>query len=155
MKSIEKYALAIGKFWVNFNSLELALRVYLTKKNLEPEVGLELAVGAKCPLSHLTNYDSFETLAEEYNATVARAHRRDFSKVAKLRNALAHGRVTTKTQVPMTVVKFSKPHPRKRTVTVEFKETLSPEYLNECTRDMNRMILDLVALINKEFPRRN
>lgn len=83
MKTLDEYATKIGKFWINFNSIELLLRVYLTKKNKESEVGLELDVGSSCPLSHLTNYDTFETLAAKYNDAVSDKHRINVSNVAR------------------------------------------------------------------------
>jgi hypothetical protein len=151
MKTLDDYALKLGSFWINFNSLELMLRLYLTKKNSEPEIGLELEAGDSCPATHLTNYDTFEVLARKYNAIVDANHRLDVSTIVKLRDAIAHGRVTTKTEVPMTVVKYSKPNKTTGAVTVEFKEILSAELLDQCKSDMFQMVHLVADLVKKEF----
>ena len=148
MNTLEEYALKIGKFWVNFNTLELLLRVYLTKHYNESEVGLELEVSETCEVTHLTNYDTFEVLARKYNSLVDSEQRLEVTSVARLRDALAHGRVTTKTQVPMTVIKYSKPQKNSGKVLVEFKETLSAEYFDQAKDDLIKMITLITELLN-------
>ena len=134
METLEEYTTKLGKFWVNFNSLELLLRLYLLKRNSEPEIGLELNMGDPCPLTHLTNYDSFQELARKYNDTVQPEDRISVGDVARLRDALAHGRVTTTTTVPMTVVKFARPDRASGATKVVFKQVLSADYLDKCAR---------------------
>lgn len=154
MNNLDDYAMKLGKFWINFNSLELLLRLYLTKKNSESEIGLELNIGDVCGLSHLTNYDSFKELAAKYNASVSNQYKIDISEINRLRDAIAHGRVVSKTDLPMlpmTVVKFSKPSKDTKMVTVEIKETLTAAYLDKCIKDMYNISLLISGLLDSEF----
>jgi len=153
--TIDEYASKLGKFWINFNSLELLLRMYLTKHNRETEVGLEIDIGGSCPLSHLTNYDTFETLAEKYNATLALADRIDVSDIVRLRDAIAHGRVLTKAHLPdfpLTVVKFSKPDRGRGTVNVTFKEVLTASFLDRCINNAYSTARKVADRLKNEFP---
>lgn len=149
--TIDEYATNLGKFWINFNSLELLLRLYLTKRNKESEVGLELDVGSSCPLSHLTNYDSFQVLVAKYNDIASEGDRINMSDVVRLRDAIAHGRATTKEDVPVTLVKFSRPR-SDNTVEVTFKEVLTIDFLDRCRKEMRATILSLAKRVEDEFP---
>jgi len=147
-----EYTNKLGQFWSNFNSLEMSLRLYLTKKNQESEVGLELDVGSSCPLSHMTNYDTFEALAAKYNHAVSEKHRINVSDVVRLRDAIAHGRAVMKEDVPLTLVKFSRPDRCDNTVKVTFKEVLTTDFLDRCINQTYATILSVAKRVEDEFP---
>jgi len=131
MKDLDEYALMLGKFWGNFNSLELTLRIYLSEKYGEKVTGLDLHVGDKTPATHVTNYDQFGTLVRKYNAAVGDANRIDARELVTLRDAMAHGRVTTKRlDLPLTVIKFGLPDRKTKTVKVEFRQDLTHDYMS-------------------------
>lgn len=151
MKNLDEHVLMLGKFWGNFNSLELVLRLYLAKKYGEKESGLELNVGDKVPASHLTNYDSFAVIVGKYNAAVEPKNRIDANAIVGLRDALAHGRVTTKDDVPMTVVKFGRVDPATGDVAVEFRQELTAAYMQERITQARELMLKVHGLVQSEF----
>jgi hypothetical protein len=53
MKDFAEHSLMLGKFWTNFNSLELLIRFYLAKKHGENDSGLDLKLGEKILASEL------------------------------------------------------------------------------------------------------
>lgn len=151
MKNLDEHVLMLGKFWGNFNSLELILRVYLAKKYSEKEWGLELDVGDKVTASHLTNYDSFAVIVDKYNDAVEARNRIDAGAIIAFRDALAHGRVTTKDDVPMTVIKFGKVDRATGEVVVAFRQELTAAYMQERITQARELMLKVHGLLQREF----
>ena len=151
MDTIEEYALKLGKFWVNFNTLELLLRIYLAKSRGDSESGLELQVGDSCSTTYLTNYDTFGILANRYNSTVPSSDQIDQVEIVRLRDAIAHGRSITKDEIHMTLLKFSKPDRKSGMVKVVFREVLTGEYLDRVARTMHDAAMKIHQRIENEF----
>ncbi len=113
-----EHVLRLGKLLGNLQSLELSLRGELARRpgaaqvHAEPGVDvLALPLGAEVPESNITDYASLRQLLDLFN-TEARARGAPVVDlhVVELRDALAHGRVYSKTQAyPLTLVKFDKP----------------------------------------------
>jgi hypothetical protein len=115
----------LGGLIGNFQSLEFLLRVYLYKNHKEQSTGLPygidfnvLPIGNELPESYLTNFDSLAVLIKKFNFLAQQhgSHTIDLSLV-DVRDALAHGRVSTTTEAPMRLLKFSKPRAGKVALT--------------------------------------
>jgi len=123
----------LGGIMTNLHYLEFKLRRFLlnaqkidTTELWDEWHGLKL--GAVVPANRLTDYSSLGKLIEDYNKLVPAEHQVALA-VVDLRDALAHGRVTTLGSFPMKLVKFSKVVGGK--VTVEFAQTLGTEWMHE------------------------
>ena len=153
LRELEDYARRVGLFWVQFNSLELLLRLYLSKAAGDPEGGLGYAEGDSCAVTHLTNYDGFPKLAAKFNAHVGKTDALGFARIERVRDALAHGRaVGAAPRLPLTMTKFSKPFGSPPRVRVEFKQELSVEFLDEIARDVSRAVALVAKRLSDDFP---
>ena len=150
MENLDKYELYIGKFWVNFNSLELLLRIYLCRSNNEDEVGLEAVAGEECPVSHLTNYDSFVSLAKKYNEKVEDTEKIEIQELNRFRDLIAHGRVVTKDQLPVTVIKYERPKQGSKNVKVSDHQVLTFDYLKQRITEANVMVLKVSKVLGAD-----
>jgi hypothetical protein len=147
MNNLEEHALSLGKLWTNFNSLELLLRFYIAKKLGKPDIGLDGEVGEIFNVNPITDYNSFRMLTSKYNKLSETPI--IFEPIEKLRDALAHGRIFTNDDTPMTVVKFSKPEKtQKDKTTVEYREVLTLEFLS----GKNSFLRDLIKQVNDAMP---
>lgn len=147
MGELDRYELYIGKFWVNFNSLELLLRIYLCRSNSESEIGLEAVVGEDCPVSHLTNYDSFIVLVKKFNEKVDDVEKIEFQELNRFRDLMAHGRVVTKDRLPVTVIKYDRPQNGSKTVKVSDRQVFTFDYLEQRVTEANEMVLKISKLL--------
>jgi hypothetical protein len=127
-----------GLILTNLQSLEFALRLFLYE--VECARGAtqsctfdlkDLRVGDLVPENAFTNYDTLGHLVDKVNAEIQSrglADRVDRS-VVELRDALAHGRVSSvQPQGPYRVLKFSKPHRGRARVSVA--QDMTPEWLS-------------------------
>ncbi|MBB1299196.1 hypothetical protein [Pseudoalteromonas sp. SR41-7] len=147
MNNLEKHALSLGKLWTNFNSLELLLRFYIAKKLGEPDIGLDGKVGEILNVNPITDYRTFRQLTSKYNELSETTL--NFEPIEKLRDALAHGRIFTNDDTPMTVVKFSKPkRSQSDKTTVEYREVLTLKFLSE----KNSFLRDLIKQVADAMP---
>lgn len=111
-KGIEDHALRVGKLLVNLHSLEYMVRSYfLHCERGEFPAGKPLQRGQQVALSAMTDYRSLGQLLRDYNNAVAEKFRVDAAdEVVSLRDALAHGRVSTDlAEVSPTLLKFDRP----------------------------------------------
>ncbi|MFN9008702.1 MAG: hypothetical protein ACK5WH_06155 [Hyphomonadaceae bacterium] len=140
--TITSFHTNIGKFWLNFGSLELMLRLVLHRRKGEdtrdPQLLRPLRVGEQLTENAINNYDSFREVCNKFNATLKASEKIDFSRIEKFRNAIAHGR-TVGDGINLTITKFSKSN--NKSVKVEFSWTYSAqeltdliEFLGELTR---------------------
>ena len=137
---LREHAFYLGAVVGNFLSLELALRCYLGrlpgaipfdewgKDPYSVPIGEEMAENA------FTNYDSLGTLFDKYNASV---HAQGFPRIdrtlVEIRDALAHGRVSSQSENgTLRLMKFSRPHNGR--VTVTFNGVMSEEWFIEQKR---------------------
>ena len=145
MLDLERYALKIGKFWGNFNSLELLIRLYLYRNFNCKKSGLDVEIGDEIDVNPINNFDTFSQLCDKLNNESGLSL--DFSGILTLRDAMAHGRITTlDVTMPLTVIKFSKPKNGK--VTVETRIELTDGYLDETTASIRSIQLIILGLLN-------
>lgn len=143
MDGLKEYTFSLGKLWTNFNSLELLIRFYIAKKTQQSDLGLDGNLGEEIDKNPVTDYCSFRELTKKFNELSCQ--RLDFEPIAKLRDALAHGRVFTNDQSPLTVIKYSRPKENK--VTVEYREVLNTEF----TSKMNNLLKERVEAVKVQL----
>lgn len=139
--NVLKYVTNLGKFWHNFNGLEMVLRLFLYSKsggsNTKALTFLDGPVGREYEDNFITNYMSFGQLCDAFNSHLNRNEKIDFSKIIDLRDAMAHGRVAGDVQGNMSVIKYSKPKQGK--VVVEFHRAISVAELEKIIDEINDM----------------
>ncbi len=119
-KLLDDYARNLGKVVGNLHSLEIMLRLFLHKVELNrygatpPEVSLDnIKAGNVLPENYLTNWDSLGDLVKKYNDSVTYRGVLELCVdeiVVKLRDTFAHGRVLGKQpEPPFQIYKFEKP----------------------------------------------
>lgn len=107
----EKHARLLGALVANLQSLEVALRAALHKHSGGDDSWDldDLKLGDTVPEGPFVRWGYFGNLARDFNA-IAKLEDRVSEDLILLRNALAHGVVTSKTAgLPMRLVKFGKP----------------------------------------------
>lgn len=148
----DEHAKKLGRLIANLNSLEFILRALLqnlpTAKPLDLPNGKDIysfPVGTELAESEITNYDTLEKLIEKFNAF---ANQRGFIEIDKriieIRNALAHGRVSSPTiSDNQRLVKFSRPVNGK--VKITFNEVLSRNWFEANIK----LVYDAIIIVNK------
>ena len=135
MTSDEHYKL-LGKLVGNFQSLEFILRMFLQLASARP-IGIPYGtnmysspVGAELPECAFTSYDTLGALIKKFNTEMdaRRLSTIDVSLVV-LRDALAHGRVSSSTpDGTMRLLKFSEP--KKGRVRVVFNQEMTKAWFD-------------------------
>lgn len=147
--NVLNYATTLGKFWHNFNGLELALRLYLFSQtgvsNKKATSFLHGQIGDELDENYITNYMSFSTLCYEYNLVSSPDSKINFDEIVALRDAMAHGRVLGDENGNMSVIKFSKPKLKK--VTIQYYRHIKPSQLAEIVDLLNDLTKIVTARI--------
>ena len=143
--TLEEHTLNLGKLIVNLHSLEFSLRVFLCEAHKEsfliPNIGQKSVTE-----THLTNYDSLGQLIGKYNEIVTSANAQFLvdTSVVELRDAIAHGRVMSRTQnPPLRIFKFNKPN--SGLVDVTYDQTMDQQWYDDSRRfvyDQNEKVRD-------------
>ena len=117
MITLAEHTLELGKLLVNFQSLEFALRAFLSTierpndKAAETPAIEDLKEGDEVPEDAFTNYDSLRELLKKYNDAVARSSVGEAidDDLVTLRDALAHRVWSLEPLPPLRLLKFKKP----------------------------------------------
>jgi len=153
----QQHPLNLGKLLVNFQSLELILRAFLFK--IEEISGSplaklinfnELREGEEVPENAFTNYDTLKELIEKYNnnPTILAAGLRIDKTLVDIRDAIAHGRVSSSTpSSPCRLLKFSRPANNRTKVT--FSILLTPEWYNEQLPRVQKAAITVAEALKK------
>ena len=132
------YAEKLGMLVANMQSLEVALRAFLSRaeddlENKHVVVDLDnIKAGDMVQENAFTNYDTLKELIVKYN----KSNRSDDYKIddslVKVRDALAHGRLSAKDfeMNPIRLLKFAKPTKTGK-VRVELDNDLTKEWFKE------------------------
>lgn len=148
LNNVTSYIYKLGHFWQSFNNIEMFLRLYLHKNSgCDQKDFLKYSraeIGDELPENPITDYRAFGALCTAFNKLQKNDHKIDFSEFIKLRDALAHGRVSGDDLGNMFVVKYSRPQNKK--VRVEYKKQLTQA-------DFER-IIDRIVWLSLEISRR-
>jgi hypothetical protein len=125
----EDHTKGVGAIVTNLQALETVLRYFLAKMNNEdiqfPKVRDKLV-----RLSYLTRFISLGKLIKTYNETL-RNEEKKFAigaNVVHVRDAIAHGRLVTTSEMPFRLWKFG--DHKGENVEIEFSEELTDDWLN-------------------------
>jgi hypothetical protein len=121
----------------NLATLEFFLRVFLYEKEASTDQRREelnlttLKAGDHVSRSALTDYGSLEQVILQYNTLVRGNPKLIIDiKIAKVRDAIAHGRVFGVSGAEtLTLLKFKRPKKHEKGVKVEFVESLTLQWL--------------------------
>ena len=142
----------LGKLVLNLHAIEGAIRhfLYLHVDDKIPSVDLEsVTVGDIVPLNSITDYDSLGRLIDRFNAYChSQGVGAELSmELVSLRDAIAHGRVLTRTALPMRISKFSRP--RNGEVRVEYHQTMDQAWFSRGLDLTTRSIKNVVRASQK------
>lgn len=159
---IDEYSAGLGRMLANLQSLEFALRAYLSYWDdpairLQPERRLqELSVGEVVHENSITNYETLGRLVDRYNSRLPVTDRdcKVCSGVVTIRDALAHGRATSLTGnlEDVVLLKFSPPSDGK--VKVVFAEKLTRDWLEGWIIQLASEIKKVLNAMERERRRR-
>jgi hypothetical protein len=127
----EEHTRGVGAIITNLQALETVLRYFLARRHEQniqfPKVGDEEAAE-----NYLTRWVGLDKLAKSYNGALMDNEAKfkvDREEVVRIRDAFAHGRLLTSTEIPARLWKFGQAKQGK--VKVEFSEELTPEWLKK------------------------
>lgn len=125
---------------VNLLSIEYRLRVFLSWANLPEACGYpaghrlgDFRVGDEFVVGAFTNYESLSQLVKKFNQIATSKQRKTVDQaVVRLRNALAHGRLTREPDDEFfRLIKFSKCDKKNGKVRVEYHEVLDQDWITK------------------------
>ncbi len=128
----KEHTQGVGGIVTNLQALETVLRYFLLRLRKQdvqfPEFGDQDA-----KKTYLTRWIALDKLIRNYNHALDDAERRfKVDKgVVRIRDAFAHGRLLTSTEIPARLWKFGRS--KNGRVKVEFCEELTAEWLNKTT----------------------
>lgn len=129
---------SIGAIVTNLQALETVIRYFLLRVNRQvpdfPEPGAK-----DTSITYLTDYRSLRSLITSYNDKLTDAEARyavDLEAVIKIRDALAHGRLVTTSELPATLWKFGEPVNGR--VPIEFCEVMTLDYMTKTWKMIHR-----------------
>jgi hypothetical protein len=125
------HLIGLGKIIGNLHSLELLLRIFLCEAHGENVMFPKSPTGT-VPETHLTNFMSLGDLITNYNAALTKAEQAYLvdPTVFRIRNAIAHGRLTFLSRTfPLTLHKFGKP--KAGMAPVELVQVISEKWLDD------------------------
>jgi hypothetical protein len=135
---VEEHTKSIGAIVTNLLALETVIRYFLLKADGQqldfPEAGAQ-----DTGITYLTDYRSLRGLIILYNDKLTDAesqYRVDHEAVLKIRDALAHGRLLTTSELPATLWKFGQAVNGR--VPIEFCEIMTLEYMSRTWKMIDR-----------------
>jgi hypothetical protein len=123
---VEDHTKSVGAIVTNLQALETVLRYFLLKANGQ-QVDFPKPGAKDTSITYLTDYRSLRALIRSYNESLTEAEAKygiDLEAVMKIRDAFAHGRLVTTSELPATLWKFAEPVNGR--VPIEFCEVLEP-----------------------------
>jgi hypothetical protein len=137
--TIDEHSKHLGGLLADFHSLEFCLRIFLHHLPHARPLGVpygtdiySLPVGTDLPENDLTSYETLGVLIERYNREVLAhgAGEQVDQTLVSVRDALAHGRVSTKDEnQPMRLLKFDRP--RQGRVRIAFNEEMNEAWFKK------------------------
>ena len=152
----DEHCKLLGKLVGNLQSLEFILRAFLQELPSARPIGIAYGtgvyafpVGTELPESELTSYDSLRDLIKSFNAEMqTRGLPTIDQTIVELRDALAHGRVSSCTpDESMRLLKFSKPC--KGFVRVVFNEQMTTDWFRIQIKRVLEAVLAVYAVMSQ------
>ena len=134
--TLDEHIRHLGGLVTNFHALEFLLRAFLQNLAGARPVGVpygtdiySFPVGSYLPESELTSYDSLGQLITKYNEEMKkRGLPLIDASLVDVRDAIAHGRVSSEIADDMRLLKFDKPANGR--VQITFNEKLTESWFN-------------------------
>jgi hypothetical protein len=130
----KEHTQGIGGIVTNLLALETVLRYFLLKLNGE-EVQFPAVDDREAKITYLTRFAHLSKLISEYHAALSETEKEKYAldtSVVPIRNAFAHGRLLTSTELPARLWKFGS-HKLGKVVDIEFCEEMTAEWLKKTT----------------------
>ena len=135
---VDRHASNLGRLVSNLQSLEFSLRAFLVNDEIRAGSSFPQSANLNAmriddvvPLNAFTDYDTLGQLIRKYNGnrTVSSADLGIDEKLADIRDAVAHGRVSASapSEHPQ-LLKFSKPRRNEKQVKVTFSAAMTKEW---------------------------
>jgi hypothetical protein len=128
---VEEHTKSVGAIITNLQALETVVRYFLLRANGQqpdfPKPG-----DKDTSITYLTDFRSLRPLIREYNEKLTNAesqYKVDLDAVLKVRDAFAHGRLVTTSEIPATLWKFGEPMNGR--VPIEYCEVLTLDYMTK------------------------
>jgi hypothetical protein len=155
--NIDEHVLGLGRLWSNFLSFDAILRVTLSRLSGVRPSGLpyrtdlySLPVGTELPEGSIANMKFFSTLVGDYNEEVTTRSLGEpiDSSLVELRNAIAHGFVTTSADKSvMRLLKFARSKPG--FVKITTSETMDAAWFKTQTRRVYDAMCSVKTVLDK------
>lgn len=146
----------LGKILGNLQSLEFALRAVLYENESEPHYPLDygknlndLSEGDIVPENAMTDYSSLGQLIDRFNSEIADGDNRLMvdQDLLKLRDALAHGRVSSKSESgDLVLIKFDRP--KNNTVKVSYVQKMTKDWLKAQVKKIYEQTKMVIGTLN-------
>ncbi|HET9057451.1 MAG TPA: hypothetical protein VFN30_11465 [Chitinophagaceae bacterium] len=153
--TLQEHCFELGGLMANFHSLEFLLRAYLQKHTTPKPIATAQSgvdfysfnVGAELPENPITNYDSLRILIDKFNHLMKTKGLVEIdSSIAEIRDALAHGRVSSAANVEqMRLIKFSRPN--NGIVTITFNEEMTLDWFKQNKKIIIELINQVKAIL--------
>jgi len=126
----DDHLLGTGKIVGDLHALEFVIRIFLAEAASQ-KIELPGPTTRQLPETFVTNYMSLGDLIDTYNSVLESSENAYAvgTEAVKIRDAIAHGRVFTSEDFPVTLYKFGKVNDGM--VPVEYAEVLSVDWLNQ------------------------
>jgi len=150
---ITQYQTQLGKLLMNLHALEFAIRAFLVKinENTEPRVDINsVKEGDWIEINSFTNYDSLKRLVTKYNNLLGSTSAEAIDpSVITIRDALAHGRIASRTPGLSTLELYKFGQPNEDKVQVEIKLELDDELLSKYINLADAQIRKIIRASNQ------
>lgn len=153
-ENMQDYIRKLGHFWQSFNNLELFLRLYIHRKiggdRKDFQEYCNAKEGSELPVNPITDYQSFSELCKAFNMLHDEKNKIDFTELVRLRDALAHGRVSGDMFANMNVIKFSSP--QKGKVKVVYNKQLTPMAFEKIINEIAAICMEISIRMGAKKP---
>ena len=144
----DEHCKLLGRLVGNLQSLEFILRGFLQELPSAREIGIapgtdlySFPVGRVLPESEMTSWDTLSVLIEKFNREMRKRGAPGVDvRIVEVRDALAHGRVSSSSpDENLRLLKFSKPS--RRRVRIVFNEQMTKAWFEDQIRRAHQAII--------------
>jgi hypothetical protein len=148
--TMDDHCIGVGKIVTNLQSLEFVMRIFLADAH-EQAFTIPKNGDVSVPETFATNFLPLGDIITAYNASLSEAESafRIDPKFIALRDSIAHGRLLTQIDAPLTLYKFGRP--KSGSVPIESLEVLTEDWMKTNRRDL----YDSIQLVTACGKKRN